>query len=278
MIGEQQMRDLIGATLIDNEGNKVGKIGQLYLDDQSGRPEWVCVKTGMLGTKESFVPVAEATLSGDEVRVPYGKSQIKDAPNMDADGHLDESQEDDLYRYYGLAGGAGMGSAGMNAGTMSGRSGTGMSDADTSDADMSQPTMRSESDDAMTRSEERLHTGTETRATGRARLRRWVDTENVQVEVPVKKEKARLETEPITDANRDAALSGADLSEGEHEVTLSEERPVVNKETVPVERVRLAKDVETDTETVSEDVRKERVAAEGDVVDLTDSEQRDRTR
>ena len=82
------------------------------------------------------------------------------------------------------------------------------------------------------------------------------------------KEKARLEREPITDANRDKALRGHDISEEEHEITLTEERPVVAKETVPVERVKLTKDTEQTEEQVSEKVRKERIAADGDV-DLT---------
>ena len=120
-------------------------------------------------------------------------------------------------------------------------------------------------DDAMTRSEEQVHAGTEKVTAGKARLRKWVETEDVNVTVPVTKEKARLETEPITDANRGSALDGPDISEEEHEVTLTEERPVVAKETVPVERVKLTKDTEQHEEQVSEQVRKERVATDGDV-------------
>ena len=116
----------------------------------------------------------------------------------------------------------------------------------------------------MTRSEEELHVGTERREAGRARLRKYVETENVQETVPVRHEQVRVEREPITDANRDAALSGAEISEEEHEVTLYEEEPVVEKRTVPKERVRLDKDVSTDEETVSEEVRRERIEAEGD--------------
>jgi uncharacterized protein (TIGR02271 family) len=115
----------------------------------------------------------------------------------------------------------------------------------------------------MTRSEERLNVGTERQATGRARLRKYVTTENVTKTVPVQREEVRIEREPITDANRGAALSGPDISEEEHEVTLHEERPVIDKETVPVERVRLEKDTVTDQETVSEEVRKERIDTDG---------------
>ncbi|MFD2398370.1 YsnF/AvaK domain-containing protein [Prauserella oleivorans] len=111
----------------------------------------------------------------------------------------------------------------------------------------------------MTVSEERLRVGKQRQEAGRARLRKYVYTETQSVDVPVTREEVRVEREPITDANRDAAMSGPAISEEEHEVTLHEERPVVETEAVPVERVRLAKEEVTDTETVSGDVRKERV-------------------
>jgi uncharacterized protein (TIGR02271 family) len=111
----------------------------------------------------------------------------------------------------------------------------------------------------MTRSEERLHVGTERVETGRARLRKYIVTENVQTTVPVSREEIRVEREPITDANRDAATSGPDLSEEEHEVTLTAERPVIGKETVPVERVRLGKETTTEERQVTDQVRKEQI-------------------
>ena len=115
----------------------------------------------------------------------------------------------------------------------------------------------------MTRSEERVNIGKEREATGRVRLRKYVTTENVTRTVPVQREEVRLEREPITDADRGAAMSGPALSDEEHEVTLHEERPVVEKETVPVERVRLNKDTVTDEVTVDEQVRKERIETDG---------------
>jgi uncharacterized protein (TIGR02271 family) len=119
----------------------------------------------------------------------------------------------------------------------------------------------------MTRSEERLRVGTEKQETGRARLRKYVTTENVTQTVPVEREEVRLEREPITDVNRAQAMSGPDLSEDEHEVTLHEERPVVEKETVPVERVRLEKDTVTDDVTVEEEVRKENIDTDANTGD-----------
>ena len=89
-------------------------------------------------------------------------------------------------------------------------------------------------------------------------------TETRQVTVPVQREEVRVEREPITDANRDAAVSGPEISEEEHEVTLREEEPVVEKRAVPKERVRLDTETVTEERQVAEEVRKEQIEVEGD--------------
>jgi uncharacterized protein (TIGR02271 family) len=254
MLTQDQIQTISGGTVVDSAGDKIGKAGQVYLDDQTGDPDWVTVNTGMFGSSESFVPLQGAAVEGDTLRVAYTKAQVKDAPRVAADGHLSEDEEHTLYEHYGVAygGGGGRGDAdtGRSAGTETdagtgtrGTSGTG--------------------DDAMTLSEERLHVGTERREAGRARLRKYVVTEQETVTVPVTREEVRLEREPITDANRDDALAGPELTESEHEVVLTEERPVVDKETVPVERVRLAKDTVTEEAQVTEGVRREEIDTEG---------------
>jgi uncharacterized protein (TIGR02271 family) len=117
----------------------------------------------------------------------------------------------------------------------------------------------------MTRSEEQLKVGKTSRESGRARLRKYVVTEEEQVTVPVQREELRIEREPITEGNVDEAMGGPAISEEEHEVVLHEEEPVVEKRAVPKERVRLEKDTVTDERTVTEEVRKERIDSEGDV-------------
>ena len=258
--------------VVGTDGDKIGGVGQVYADDNTGQPNWVTVKTGLFGTRESFVPLEGARVDGDDIVIPYTKDQVKDAPGVDPDGHLDPAEEDRLYQHYSLGNGqrtytdATTGRDDRDATAAGGYRDA----ADTrTDRDYDAPgtvgrdTSGPTTDDAMTRSEERLNVGTERQATGRARLRKYVTTENVTQTVPVSREEVRIEREPITDANRDAALSGPDLSEEEHEVTLHEERPVVDKETVPVERVRLDKDTVTDHETVNEEVRKERIDTDG---------------
>ncbi|MCW2678507.1 MAG: uncharacterized protein JWR70_3547, partial [Modestobacter sp.] len=103
MISTQDVNRIIGTNAVDSDGSKLGKIGQVYLDDQTGRPEWATVSTGLFGTQESFVPLAEAEISGDSLRVPYDKSRVKDAPRVDTEqGHLSPDEEAELYRYYGV--------------------------------------------------------------------------------------------------------------------------------------------------------------------------------
>jgi uncharacterized protein (TIGR02271 family) len=241
MVEVDTVRNWQGRTLVDREGDRVGTIDVIYVDDQTGQPEWALVNTGLFGTRSTFVPIAEAGASGDQVQVPYQKQLVKDAPNMDPGSHLSEQEEQELWRHYGLEYGDG--------------------DGDSAGRDVSGPT----TDDAMTRSEEELEVGTQTRERGRARLRKYVVTEEEQVTVPVRREEVRVEREPITDANLDAATGGPAISEEEHEVTLREEEVVVDKRAVPKERVRLDTETVTDERQVSEEVRKERIEVEGDV-------------
>jgi len=245
--------DWIGADVIDNDGDKIGTLDTIYMDRASGEPEWLLVKTGMLGTKSSFVPLAGAGADGDALRVPYPKALVKDAPNVDEDqGELPAEEESRLYQHYGRDDYQPMDDD---------------DDAETSGRGAGHDTSGPDTDEAMTRSEEELKVGTQSVETGKVRLRKYVVTENVTTTVPVRKEKVRMVTEPITDANRGDATSGGDITEEEHEVTLHEEQPVVTKETVAKERVRAEKEVVTDQETVSGEVRKEQIEVEGDTED-----------
>ncbi|SDN28709.1 PRC-barrel domain-containing protein, partial [Geodermatophilus siccatus] len=107
MIGTEAISRVIGKDVYDQSGDKIGSASEVYLDDESGQPEWVTVRTGLFGTKESFVPLRDADLTDDGVRVPVSKAQVKDAPKIDTDGHLSPQEEQELYRYYGLGSGQG---------------------------------------------------------------------------------------------------------------------------------------------------------------------------
>jgi uncharacterized protein (TIGR02271 family) len=268
MLTEEDSRNVIGATAYGADGDKIGKIGQLYLDDQSGRPEFVTVNTGLFATSESFVPVADARLDGDKLMVPFDKQVVKDAPNIDVDnGHLEPHQEQEIYRYYGLSynGADGIGGDASAPRSNIDAAGTTQPRDTTGVVPEGRDTSGPETDSAMTRSEEHLEVGTTKQEAGRARLRKYVTTEQETHTVPVRKEKAVLETEPVTEANVDAATDGPTISDEEHEVVLSEEQVEVSKQAQPVERVRLGTETVTEQQTVADEVRKEHIEAEGDV-------------
>ena len=103
-ITTDQIDGITDGNVVSTSGDKIGGIGQIYLDDNTGEPNWVTVKTGLFGTSESFVPLDGASLRGGDIVVNYDKATIKDAPRVDADGSISPEEEDALYSYYGLGG------------------------------------------------------------------------------------------------------------------------------------------------------------------------------
>ncbi len=269
-ITESDLSGLRDGNVVTTSGDKIGSIGQVYLDNQSGEPSFVTANTGLFGTSQSFVPLQAASVRDGDIVVDYDKDTVKNAPRIDDDGSLSPEEEDRLYEYYGLGGGTTGGYDDLRTETTGAAYDRGADDDRGADYDagadrtVGHDTSGPTTDDAMTRSEERLNVDTQTSEAGRARLRKYVVTENVTETVPVQREEVRVEREPITDANVGDATSGPDISEEEHEVVLREERPVVEKEAVPVERVRLDTETVTDEVKVSDDVRKERIDTDVD--------------
>ncbi|WP_156753556.1 DUF2382 domain-containing protein [Actinokineospora pegani] len=240
--------DIVGLTAHDRSGAKVGKIGQVYYDDQTEQPTWATVNTGLFGMNESFVPLQNAHSDGDTLVVAHDKAVIKDAPNVGHDQHLSETEEMELFRYYGLDSNRGQTQRGVATDR---RSEPGRADRGNGTA-------------SMTRSEERLNVGTRTEETGKVRLRKHVVTDEQQVAVPVRREEVRVERTPLTGDERATAGKHTDFTDAEQEVTLHEERPVVRKETVPVEKVQVGTETVTENKTVRDKVRKEQVEVDGE--------------
>jgi uncharacterized protein (TIGR02271 family) len=281
-----------GQDMVDNDGDKIGKIDEIYLDAETDQPEWAVVTTGLFGTKQTFVPLQDASSTGDGVRVPFEKATVKDAPKIDPDGQLSQEEERELYAHYGRSysdfsgpGGSGVsgttstdrdldldrdvttGTTGTTAGGVLGTDTDVDRDRDLTTGERGGPghdVSGPNTDDAITRSEEELRVGTTEREAGRVRLKKYIVEDEVTKTVPVRREEVRIEREPITDANVGDALRGKDLSEEEHEVVLHEEEVVAEKRVVPKERIRLDKDVHTEEETVSETVRSEQVDVDDD--------------
>lgn len=140
-----------GGNVIGSDGEKIGSIGQLYADDDTGEPTWVAVETGLFGASQSFVPVEGARIDGDDLVVPHTRDYVKDAPRVESDGHLEPEEEDRLYAHYER------------------------------DGSRTYSEARAEAAD-MAPSEEPLNVDTEQQATGRSGLRKYVTVEEVRKE------------------------------------------------------------------------------------------------
>ena len=270
-----RIEDLANATAYDVDGDKVGGVKDVYVNDTTGQPDFVSVNHGLFGGGDSIVPLRGHTLRDGELHLAFQKDRIEDAPDLDENGHLTTEDQDAFYRHYGLentqdvttyetgnrfaeTGAAGAaGAAGAGAGYAAGERNVDTERRDVVDADR-----RDVADnDEIIRSEEQLNVSKDRVETGEVRLRKYVVNETETVEVPVEREEVRVVREPITDADR--ANYDGNISEQEASVTLSEDRVNVSKESVPVEKVSLEKDTVRDTETVSEEVRKERFETDG---------------
>ena len=272
MIKQNQARQLLdGGHVVGSDGENIGKIGQVYLDNESGDVTWVTVKTGLFGSNESFVPTDAASVSGDTVTVPYDKATIKNAPHSsDAGDALSPEQENDLYTYYGV--GTSVSTDNLSTDTVT----TGA--VDTREYRDEASAAAASTDGYVTRSEEQLRVGTTVREAGRARLRKFVVTENQTVTVPVSHEEVRVVRERIQPGE---SLTGVTLGEDSVEVVLHEDQVVVDKDVVGVEKIRLATETVTEQRQVTETVRKEQVEI-SDVVPTqtetyTDAEQQVRS-
>ncbi len=277
MTNAQTPEAYLGKNAVDPAGNKIGSVGQVYVNDESGVPDWITVNTGLFGMKENFAPLSGSSFTDDDLVLPFDKDVVKGAPDVADSSHLDPDEQQALYTYYEKYLGTG-GTRTVDTGTdTTYETGTDTTyetgtAAHTEGYDTSGPT----TDNAITRSEEHLSVGTQRVEAGRARLRKFVVTEQQTVTVPVSHEEVRIEREAITDANRGDALDGPAISEEEHEVVLHAERPVVATEAVPVERVRLGTETVTEQQSVTGEVRKEQIEVEDgtQVVDPARSENR----
>ncbi|GAA4105634.1 DUF2382 domain-containing protein [Enteractinococcus coprophilus] len=257
MTNNFNLENIDGATVYDQNNDKVGDVKEVYLDDQTGEPRFITVATGLFGMKETFVPLEAANRIADgDLKVPYTKDFIKDAPNVDPDGHIEPSEERQIFEYYSLDFGADR----TAAPTRDTEGIAGAPAADTQGVAAGQDV-----GEQAVAHEEHLVVGKEERVVGQARLRKRVVTERQQVEVPVEREELVVEREQI-DESSPAARAGTidDTGEVEETITLHEERPVVGKETVATEKVNVGKRKVVDTETVEGDVRKEEIDVETD--------------
>ena len=277
----ERWRDMV---VVDRESATVGTITAFFLDQVSGLPTWALVQTGWLGDRQAFVPLADAVEAGGEVRLPYTKTQVNQAPEIDPGGELSADHELALSGHYGLLDRHGAVAEATPEPSSPGPSSPGPSSPDARHPDPprsgtpvgersptrgegrgavhSPPAAGQEGTGVVvTRSEEELRVGVRTRLR-RLRVRRYVVTEYVTRTIPVRREKVRLEevrSDQVVEGGADAWEPLGAAGEPELEVVLRREEPVIGVRAVPVERVRLVRQLVTDQRTVTEELRKEQV-------------------
>ncbi|HEX8099801.1 MAG TPA: PRC and DUF2382 domain-containing protein [Actinomycetota bacterium] len=217
-----------GTPVYSSDGAQVGKVEEIFYDDDTGQPEWIGIGTGFLGTKRVLVPVAGAEAMDDRFTLAFTKEHVAGAPDIDED-EISRGTEEELYAYFGLQG-------------------------EGVPADHPADEARAAS---VTRSEEQMVIGKQTVPAGRVRLRKWVETEPVTADVEVAGERAYVEREPINEP-----VADVEMGEEEVDVPLVAEEPVVGKRTVAKERVSVEKEVEVGRKTVTGEVSKEHVDVE----------------
>jgi uncharacterized protein (TIGR02271 family) len=249
MLSEREVTAAVGTRAYGAGGDELGTVEHFFVDDRTGAPTWVAVTTGLFGTRHSIVPATDATFTDGVLRLPVTKDAVRNAPHVAGD-HLDPGEEDALRRHYA----------------------TGGREEPVRQTPDAAPAERVD-DGAMTRSEERLQVGTERVATTRARIVKYVVTEEVTITVPVRREEIRVEQVPIDAVDDDlpgeslvpageasgTPVTGSGLPD---EIVLHTERPVVTVEVVPVERVRLRTEVVQGIETITEQVHREQIAVD----------------
>lgn len=275
MITEKNLKDLFAATAYDKDGDKLGAVKEIFVDDETGQPAFAEVGHGLFGMSSSLVPMRGHRFSGEDLQLAFSKDRIKDAPDVGTDEHLTREDQQRVWDHYQLSdtedteryraeeratrdvdhrreaaagAGAGAGVAGNRPGHVA------------DDRERVADRTRTEGD-SMVRSEERLNVDKENVETGQVRLRKHVVKDTETVEVPVTREEVRVEREPIS--REEAANVDSKLGDDEASVTLHEERVNVSKESVPVEKVNLGKETVRDTETHTEELRKEQIEADG---------------
>ena len=284
MTDKRNIQDLLNATAFDAQGEKLGKINNLFVDDKTGQPTFIEVNHGLFGMSSSLVPLRGHRLNGDELKLAFDKDLIKDAPDIDFENQLTAADQDTIYEHYhltdvqdvetyvtdrpaaddsnlaGFAGAAGAGAAGAGA-----AAGTTEKDViDRNEREVREP-VASQSNDIILE-KERLNVGTERVASGEARLRKYQVEETETVEVPVTREEVRIERTPISPEEAKNYV-GSDATEAT--VTLHEDKVNVTKESVPVERVSLGTEQVQETRTVTDTVKHDEIDTKG-VDGLTD--------
>jgi uncharacterized protein (TIGR02271 family) len=251
---------LYDCDVFDTDGNKIGSVDGVWVDDATNDLEFISAKTGGLFGGTHMIPLADAQISDGSITVPYGESQIKDAPSYPSDQELTPEQENEIYGYYGIQRTTAPSPTGLPAGgtTADYQSGT---SAGYQGATGTDTTLTDQGQTEIPLTEEELQVGKREVEAGRVRLRKVVRTEHQEVPVELRREDVEIERIPASEVS----ATDSSFDEGTIEVPVTREEPVVGKEAHVTGGVRVSKTAETETRPVGGEVRKEDVEVDRDV-------------
>jgi len=252
MASDSALPPVIGAIADDIDGNALGTVTTVFLDDVTEQPTWVGLTPGLHAHPDTddvpvIAPVTGAELVEGRLRLSVSADAVHSAPRASQPDRLSPAEEITLREHYQGA------PARASTGTTGTTTGTGTS------------TVGTVADTAMTRSEEQLAVSTVVEPWTRAVLRIEEVTEEVMVPVTVTRQRARIDHLPLnlTDSARnpqDGDAAGTQRATSTSQwVTLYTDEPVVTVERRPAERVRLVTSWATEETTVAEELRKERI-------------------
>jgi uncharacterized protein (TIGR02271 family) len=281
-----QAAQLIGARAIGGDGQVVGTVQQVFYDDRDETPVWARIRSG---TRERFVPLGGSRVTKEGLSLPFDTRQIMTSPDVSVERHMSAAETDQLKRHYGLTvptqsgppdaeHGQAQQDAAQQAQAQSGQvpqdetkrgpgeagqfqrdeTDRGLADAGQFQRGAAQRDAAQVGEDWLIRAEERFDVGTELLESGRARLHKYVDVQPVEQTVHVYHEEYEIERVPISAGEQ---VRG-EIGEGEQQIALHEERPVLHKEAVPVERVRLKVKRVDEDRTLRDEIRRERLEIE----------------
>lgn len=278
---------IYGYDVVDSNGDKIGDVDGVWVDDATNALEFVGVKTGFIMGKTHLIPVENAQFQQNSIQVPFSKDQVHGAPTFGTDAELSPDNENEIYSYYGMDRSTAPSPTGLGTDTAAtGDAATADYAASTSestdagyatdsvDTDNTgrtdyAPTGASDTQNqSVALSEEELQVGKREVEAGNVRLRKVVRTEHVEEPIELRREEVQVER---VDATGVEVPSDA-FQEREVNVPITQEEPVVGKEAHVVGQVNVNKDVGTETRSVGGDVRKEDVEVDrGTGVNASDS-------
>ena len=234
----KDIKDLLNATAYDKDGEKLGDVNEIFVDDNTGKPTFVDVKHGLFGMNSSLVPLRGHDFNGDELRLAFSKDRIKDAPDFDSDSALTPEQQNDIFRHYGLE----------------------QAEDRTEYRDTNRDVNREQDrTNAGTAGVAGAGAGADVAGAGVAGERTAADEKKVAGEHAADKNVADREAAAT---ERQAATDDRTAANNDGSMIRSEEQLNVNKEKVASGEARLRKYVVTDTETVEVPVTHEEVRVE----------------